>query len=64
MMANSTAVDFLLAGKDIQNKVGQPIGSTGTEDRHFCEFFGTGPFVVSQLWNLLAEKTSSLQKER
>jgi hypothetical protein len=26
----------------------------GTEDRHFREFFGTGPFVVSQLWNLLA----------
>jgi hypothetical protein len=26
----------------------------GTEDRHFHEFFGMGPFVVSQLWNLLA----------
>ncbi len=24
------------------------------EDRHFREFFGAGPFVVSLLWNLLA----------
>jgi hypothetical protein len=53
-MTNPTAADFLLAGKDIQNKAGQPIGSVGTEDRHFRDFFRTGPFVVSQLWNLLA----------
>ena len=55
-MANPTAVDFLLEGKDIQNKAGRPIRSAGTEERHFREFFGTGPFVVSQLWNLLAQK--------
>ena len=54
-MANPTAVDFLLKGKDIQNKAGRPIRSAGTEERHFREFFGTGPFVVSQLWNLLAQ---------
>ena len=53
-MTDPTATDFLLAGKDIQNKAGRPIGSAGTEDRHFQEFFGAGPFVVSQLWNLLA----------
>ena len=53
-MTDPTATDFLLAGKDIQNKAGRPIGSAGTEDRHFREFFGAGPFVVSQLWNLLA----------
>ena len=53
-MTNPTAADFLLAGKDIQNKAGRPIGSAGTEDRHFREFFRAGPFVVSQLWNLLA----------
>ena len=49
------ARDFLLEGKDIQNKVGQPIGSAGTEDCHFREFFGTGPFVVATLWILMAE---------
>jgi hypothetical protein len=53
-MTNPTAADFFLAGKDIQNKADRPIGSAGTEDRHFREFFGKGLFVVSQLWNLLA----------
>jgi hypothetical protein len=54
-MSEPMARDFLLEGKDIQNKAGQPIGSAGTEDRHFREFFGTSPFVVAKLWILMAE---------
>ena len=53
-MSKPTARDFLLGGKDIQNKAGRPIGSDGTEDRHFREFFGAGPFVVAKLWILMA----------
>ncbi len=49
------ARDFLLEGKDIQNKAGWPIGSAETEDCHFLEFFGTGLFVVAKLWILMAE---------
>ncbi len=49
------ARDFLLEGKHIQNKAGWPIGSAGTEDCHFREFFGMGPFVVAKLWILMAE---------
>ena len=55
-MTNPTATDFLLEGKDIQKKAGRPIGSAGTEDRHFRELFGAGPFVVSQLRNVLARQ--------
>jgi hypothetical protein len=50
-----TAQDFLLVGKNIQNKAGRPIGSIGTEDRHFREFFGAGPFVVADVWTLMAD---------
>jgi hypothetical protein len=39
--------DFLLGGKNIQHKAGRAIGEAGTEERHFREFFGTGPSVVS-----------------
>jgi hypothetical protein len=39
-MTEPTARVFLLGGKDIQNKVGRAIGEAGTEERHFCEFFG------------------------
>jgi hypothetical protein len=53
-MSEPTVGDFLLGGKDIQNKAGRPIGSAGTEDRHFREFFGAGPFVVAKLWILMA----------
>ncbi len=49
------ARDFLLVRKDIQNKAGRPIGSAGTEDCQFHDFFGTGPFVVAKLWTLMAE---------
>ena len=34
-MSEPTVGDFLLGGKDIQNKAGRPIGAAGTEDRHF-----------------------------
>ncbi len=47
--------DFLLGGKDIQNKAGRAIGSTGTEEHHFCEFFGMGPSVVSKLWIMMVD---------
>jgi hypothetical protein len=54
-MSEPTARDFLLGGKDIQNKEGRPIGSAGTKDCHFREFFGAGPFVVAKMWILMAD---------
>jgi hypothetical protein len=54
-MSNPTISYFLLVGKDIQNKADQPIGFAGTEDCHFHELFGTGPFVVAKLWILMAD---------
>ncbi len=49
------ARDFLPGGKDIQNKAGRAIESSGTEERHFHEFFGMGPSVVSKLWIVMAD---------
>ncbi len=54
-MTEPTARDFLLGGKDIQNKVGRAIGSAGTEEHHFREFFGMGPSVASKLWIMMAD---------
>ncbi len=54
-MTEPTARDFLLGGKDIQNKAGRAIGEAGTEERHFREFFGTGPSVVSKLWIMMTD---------
>ena len=47
--------DFLLIGKDIQNKSGRGIGSSLTEERTFREFFGTTKVVVAKLWDLLSQ---------
>jgi len=55
-MTKPTARDFLLGGKDIQNKAERSIGSAGTEERHFCELFGMGPPVVSKLWIMMANQ--------
>ncbi len=55
-MTKLTARDFLLGGKGIQNKAERSIGSAGTEERHFHEFFGTGPSVVSILWIMMADQ--------
>jgi hypothetical protein len=52
-MSAPTAQDFLLVRKDIRNKAGRLIGSIGTEDRHFREFFRAGPFVVADMWTLM-----------
>jgi hypothetical protein len=54
-MTKPTARDFLLGGKDIQNKAGRAIGSTGIEERHFREFFGMGPSVLLKLWIMMAD---------
>jgi hypothetical protein len=54
-MTKPTARDFLLGGKDIQNKAGRAIGSTGTEECHFREFFGTGASVISKLWIMMVD---------
>jgi len=48
--------DFILIGKDIQNKSGQPIGLASTEERAFCEFFGTTAVVVANLWRIVSEQ--------
>jgi hypothetical protein len=47
--------DFVLIGKDIQNKSGRRIRSSMTEERTFCEFFGTTKVVVAKLWDLLSQ---------
>ena len=57
-MTKPTARNFLFVGKYIQNKAGRPIGSAGTEDRHFREFFGAGPFTVTNLWNMMVDRDS------
>ena len=44
-----TPEDFVLIGKDIQNKSGRSIGSAAEEERAFCEFFGTTAPVVTAL---------------
>ncbi len=54
-MTKPTARDFLLVQKDIQNKMGRPIGYLGKEDRHFRDFFGAGPFTVTNLWNMMVD---------
>jgi hypothetical protein len=54
-MTKAMARDFLQGGKDIQNKAERAIGSAGTEEHHFCEFFGTGSSVVSKLWIMMAD---------
>jgi hypothetical protein len=54
-MTKPTARDFLLGGKDIQNKAERAIGSARTEERHFREIFGIGPSVVSKLWIMMVD---------
>jgi hypothetical protein len=54
-MTKLTARDFLLGGKDIQNKAERSIRSAGAKDCHFFEFFGTGPSVVSKLWIMMLD---------
>lgn len=52
-----TPEDFILVGKDIQNKSGRSTGSAAEEERAFREFFGTTAPVVTALWRLLTEHT-------
>jgi hypothetical protein len=51
----SSPEDFLLIGKDIQNKSGRGIGSSLTEERTFREYFGTTKVIVAKLWDLLSQ---------
>ena len=51
-----TPEDFILWGKEIQNKSGRSIGSDAMEDRAFCEFFGMTATVVSKIWGMLSQR--------
>jgi hypothetical protein len=51
--AGNKSEAFVLAGKDIQNKL-QTIGALSIEDRAFHKFCGMTAVVVSTLWRLLA----------
>ncbi len=51
-----TPEDFILWGKEIQNKSGRSIGSDAIEDRAFREFFGTTATVVSKIWGKLSQR--------
>jgi hypothetical protein len=48
--------DFILIGKDIQNRSGQSIGLLLTEDQAFREFFCTTAVVVPKLWSFLLQQ--------
>ncbi len=50
-----TPEDFILWGKEIQNKSVRSIGSDAMEDRAFCEFFGMTANVVSKIWGHLLQ---------
>ncbi len=50
-----TPEDFIVWGKEIQNKIGRT-GSDATEDRAFREFFGTTANVVSKIWGNLSQR--------
>ncbi len=51
-----TPEDFILWGKEIQNKSGRSIGSDTMEDMAFHEFFGTTATVVSKIWGKLSQR--------
>jgi hypothetical protein len=46
--------DFLLLGRELQNKRGPP-GAWASAERDFREFFGAGCVVVAILWRMLNE---------
>jgi hypothetical protein len=46
--------DFLMLGRELQNKRGPP-GSWASAERDFREFFGAGCVVVAILWRMLGE---------
>jgi hypothetical protein len=48
--------DFILIGKDIQNKSGQSNGSSLMEQRTFREFFGTTAVIGAKLWSFLLQR--------
>ena len=47
--------DFYRLAKDVQRRTGQKIAMTGTEDRRFREYFGTGVAVAIHVCTLLTE---------
>jgi len=53
--SHPTAEDFMLIGKEVQNKSGRKIGAIMTEDRAFRDFFGTNVVVTMVLWKMLNE---------
>jgi hypothetical protein len=46
--------NFLLLGRELQNKRGPP-GAWASAERDFREFFGAGCVVVAILWRMLNE---------
>ena len=47
--------DFILIGKDIQNKSGQ-CRAPLTEVRAFCKVFGMTAVVVTKLWRFVLQR--------
>lgn len=50
-----TPDDFMLIGKEVQNKSGRKLGGRMSEDRAFRDFFGVSAVVVVVLWRLLVD---------
>ena len=50
-----TPDDFMLIGKEVQNKSGRSLGAPMSEDRAFRDFFGTSAIVAMIVWNLMVE---------
>jgi hypothetical protein len=48
--------DFILNGKDIQNKSSRSIGLSLTEEQAFRKFVGTTAVVVAKLWSFLLQR--------
>jgi hypothetical protein len=47
--------DFILIGKDIEDKSGRSIGSASSEEQAFHEFFSTTAVVATKLWDHLLQ---------
>ena len=55
-MTEPTKDDIIIAGKNLQNKSGQAVGATATEEQAFHEFFGTSPLIAAVLWNMMVAR--------
>ncbi len=56
--------DYVLIGKDIQNKSGRHIGLALTEEQPYHEFFGRAAVDVAILWGILSQQAAGYGPKR